>query len=57
MVFLDFNKVVFFFWILIFFRVMDGSLLGLMDDLDYIIFGNNEVIDFFMWVLVLIEIN
>lgn len=57
MVFLDCNKVVFFFWILIFFRVMDGSLLGLMDDLDYIMFGNNEVIDFFMWVLVLIEIN
>lgn len=36
---------------------MDGSSLGLMDDLDHITLGNNEATDFSMRALVLTEIN
>lgn len=36
---------------------MDGSSLGLMDDLDHITLGNNEATDFSMRALVLSEIN
>jgi len=36
---------------------MDGSSLGLMDDLDHITLGNNETTDFSMRALVLTEIN
>ena len=36
---------------------MDGSSLGLMDDLDHITLGKNEATDFSMRALVLTEIN
>lgn len=36
---------------------MDGSSLGLMDDLDHITLGNNEATDFSMRALVLTEMN
>ena len=36
---------------------MDGSSLGLMDDLDHITLGNNEATDFSMRALVLTEVN
>lgn len=36
---------------------MDGSSLGLMDDLDHITLGNNEATDFSMRALVLTENN
>ena len=36
---------------------MDGSSLGLMDDLDHITLGNNEATDFSMRSLVPTEIN
>lgn len=36
---------------------MDGSSLGLMDDLDHITLGNNEATDFSMRALILTEMN